>query len=476
MVFFKRIYLTFLFLPLCFHSAHGQTHDSARQRKFEIADILLQGNHVTRASIIRRELLFKKGDTVITSEWAGIAKRSRENLMNTSLFNFVTIDTIRMANGELDVLVQMQERWYLWPYPIFQLEERNFNTWWNQDHHRLDKADYGFYIDYSNMFGLKQTFLVRAQFGYTKQFGVAYTIPYINKKQAGGLNFTFNYSENREIPYTSIGNVLTYLKYPGTILRKQYAGTIDYTYRQGFYNTHILEGDVFSCTVNDTIRKLTTDYLPFNQSSALFFETKYYFKRDTRDYTPYALSGYFFDFSINEYGMGEKIDDRPFNLLYFQSSFHKYWTISPHFYYSAMAEGKVSQNGAQPYYLQKGLGYGSDFVRGYELYVVDGNDFALVKNELKFRLLNVHMQNIPMLGLKQFNSTYYALYLTAFSDWGYVDGINPNVTHNTLAGVPLWGNGFGIDFVTYYDLVFRVEYSFNKDGKSGFFLHFVAPM
>jgi hypothetical protein len=171
-----------------------------------------------------------------------------------------------------------------------------------------------------------------------------------------------------------------------------------------------------------------------------------------------------------------KLDGQAFNLLYLQSSFHKYWTISPHFYYSAEVEGKVSQNGTQPYYLQHALGYSNSFVRGYELYVVDGNNYALVKNEIKFRILHNPLQPIPIVGLSQFNTSYYSVFITAFSDWGYVGAANPNTTNNFLANSPLWGNGFGIDFITYYDLVFRVEYSFNKLGQSGLFLHFVAPM
>jgi hypothetical protein len=476
MNFYARFYLAFVVLQLCFSGAWGQHKDSASAKKFVIGDILLQGNHITRASIILRELTFKKGDTIASSQWSETAERSRENLMNTTLFNRAQLDTVRLVSGELDVMIQLQERWYIWPYPVFNVEERNFNTWWEQDHHRLDKADYGAYIDVFNMLGLRQTLRLRAQFGYTKQFGGGYTIPYLTKKQAGGLSFSFNYSENREIPYTSANNELTYLNYPAQILKKEYTGSVDYTYRQGLYDTHILEVDFFSTQVADTILKLTNNYLPLNQTHATFFETKYFFRRDIRDYGPYALTGYYFDFSLNEYGMGMKIDNKPFNLFYVQSSFHKYWTISPLFYYSAEAEGKVSQSGTQPYYLQRALGYSSSFVRGYELYVIDGNSYALVKNEIKFRILNVPAQTIPLLGISQFNTTYYSLYLTAFSDWGYVGAANPNVTNNYLANTPLWGNGFGLDFVTYYDLVFRVEYSFNKLGESGFFFHFVAPM
>ena len=38
------------------------------------------------------------------------------------------------------------------------------------------------------------------------------------------------------------------------------------------------------------------------------------------------------------------------------------------------------------------------------------------------------------------------------------------------------GYGVGLDFVTYYDKVIRVEFSTNKLNEFGFFLHFVQPI
>jgi hypothetical protein len=32
--------------------------------------------------------------------------------------------------------------------------------------------------------------------------------------------------------------------------------------------------------------------------------------------------------------------------------------------------------------------------------------------------------------------------------------------------------GFGLDIVTFYDFVFRFDYSFNQLGENGLFLHF----
>ena len=474
MRFYPHSFILALFFSAFFIPAHSQNKDTASNKKIVVSDIFVDGNFKTKLSIIRRELTFQKGDTIPMSEWAGMALRSKDNLRNTTLFNFVTVDTVHMSTGQTAVTITVEEKWYIWPTPIFQVEERNFNVWWEQDHRSLSKVDYGFSLADNNTLGLRQVLRVSFQLGYTQQFGIGYSIPYLDKHQKGGLQFVLTASQNKDIAYTSEGGILTFLNTPENTLRQEYTGRLDYTYRQGLYNTHYLEVNFHSCTVNDTILKLTQDYLPDNQTSTNFFGLKYFFRRDVRDYSPYPLSGYYIDFSINDYGLD--ILNHPFNILYVQSSLHKYWTISKNFFFASMVEGKLSNNVAQPYYIQKGLGYSNDFVRGYEDYVVDGNDYALIKNEIKFRFLNVPVQNLPLFGFRQFDKAYYALYLTAFSDWGYLTSPSPYVVNNFLANIPMWGNGVGIDLVAYYDLIWRFEYSFNALGQHGFFLHFQAGM
>jgi hypothetical protein len=51
-----------------------------------------------------------------------------------------------------------------------------------------------------------------------------------------------------------------------------------------------------------------------------------------------------------------------------------------------------------------------------------------------------------------------------------------NYRTNPLANQLLWGTGLGIDFITYYDLVVRFEYTLNKQGEHGFFINLVAPI
>ena len=45
-----------------------------------------------------------------------------------------------------------------------------------------------------------------------------------------------------------------------------------------------------------------------------------------------------------------------------------------------------------------------------------------------------------------------------------------------MANQYLYSGGIGFDLVTYYDRVFRLEFSINKFGETGIFIHFAAAI
>ena len=124
----------------------------------------------------------------------------------------------------------------------------------------------------------------------------------------------------------------------------------------------------------------------------------------------------------------------------------------------------------QPYLQTIGLGYRNDLVRGYELYVIDGQDYALIKNELKFRLFSIqkHFDWIP---IKQFNTIPLAAYLNTFADAAYVQNKYPELSNTRLGNKALYGAGAGLDLVTFYNIVARMNLTFNANGERRFFFN-----
>jgi hypothetical protein len=124
--------------------------------------------------------------------------------------------------------------------------------------------------------------------------------------------------------------------------------------------------------------------------------------------------------------------------------------------------------------LRNGLGYSSFGVRSYEYYVIDGQNVGVGKLQLKYQLVQPKSMNLAGIS-ERFGKFHYAFYLGIFSDFAYIDD-QVGYEMNRLANEIQFGHGLSIDFVSYYDIVIRAEYSFNKFGESGLFLHFVAPI
>ena len=76
--------------------------------------------------------------------------------------------------------------------------------------------------------------------------------------------------------------------------------------------------------------------------------------------------------------------------------------------------------------------------------------------------------------IEQFRHIPPAIYLKTYFDAGMVKnypyyeetGNNTDLSDKLIAG-----GGFGMDIVGSYDIVLRLEYSFNAEGENGFFFH-----
>ncbi len=447
--------------------------DRLSEQKVIVTKILLVGNKITKQSIITRELLFHEGDTLSRYVLQDAMKRSRENLMNTSLFNFVEIYDQPDANDSAKtfVIVRMTERWYLFPLPIFELVDRNFNEWWlTKD---FSRTNYGAYIVKENFLGRKQSLQLLVRLGYSQKLGLYYSIPYINKKQQDGLSFSFSYTRNHESTYGDFENKTVFYKDENIFIRKQFSSGIRLTHRSGIHDYYSYIGEYQDNAIADTVVALNPDYFLHGKPKEKLITLSFVFVRDHRNFKIYPLKGYYFDFSVTKQGLGI-LEDEP-NLLSLSSSVRKFWELSPRWHFAAGVRGKLSGQSFAPYYNSRGLGYGNDFVRGYEYYVVNGQNYAVFKSNLKFTLIPEKVIHIKFVPLEKFNRIPFAFYLNLFADMGYAKDRQFYI-NNSLTNSYLFGTGIGLDYVTYYDMVFRLEYSFNKMGDHGVFLHFTSPI
>lgn len=442
-------------------------------RKFVISDILITGNKTTKPFIITRELIFHTGDTLSRAVLDAAIWRSRENLINTSLFNFVSIYDQPDANDSTltHVIVRVAERWYIWPLPIFEIVDRNFNEWWlTKD---LSRTNYGAYFTKDNFRGRRENLSILVRLGYSQRLGLYYSVPYINRKQQNGLSFGFSFTRNHEIAYDINENKLRYFKDEDVYVRRQYSGGVRFTHRNGIHVYHSLGAEFQDNIIADTITNFNPDYFLNGTHEQQLLLLSYQYKLDYRNIKIYPLKGYYFDFEVVKQGIGA-FQNEP-DLLTLSSNFRKYWELTPRWHIAAGVKGKLSGQSFAPYYNTRGLGYANDFVRGYEYYVVNGQNYFVFKSNMKFTLIPEKVVNVSFIPIEKFKSIPYAFYLNLFSDIGYVRD-RQFAENNPLANAWQVGGGIGLDYVTYYDLVFRLEYSINKLGEDGVFLHFTSPI
>lgn len=438
--------------------------------KFIVDSIKLCGNKTTKNFIIFRELTFKQHDTIPAYKLIDALTRTRENLLNTSLFNFVTIHDSIISGGNpshIEIHIQFIERWYLWPFPIFELSDRNFNTWWEtKDFNRIS---YGLLLVKENMRGRMEKLNMLLRFGWDETYQVSYNIPYINKKQTLGSGFGIGFSQNHEVAYRTIGNKHENIRLERESIHKNFYTYFSIAHRPSLYHHHLLSLRYDYFVFNDTLLELNPNY-SFNGDAINEYLTMHYrYTSDHRDSKVYPLRGNYFEGNLVKNGFGI-FKDGDISMMHLQGSYRKYWPVKKRFYFSTVWTGKISTSRNQPYFFQRGLGYGRNFVRGYELYVVDGQSYILGKNTLKFNLVPTQVKNIRFIPGEKFGKIHFTIFANWFFDVGYVEDFK-NTEGNELANKLLIGTGLGIDLVTYYDMIFRVEFSLNREGEFGVFLH-----
>ncbi|MCF6342897.1 MAG: hypothetical protein L3J31_08850 [Bacteroidales bacterium] len=434
-----------------------------------VGKISITGNKITKDHIIIRELEFFSGEQLLAGKLEKRLLQSRQNLMNRSLFNFVTISK-HEKGGVLDITVEVVERWYIWPIPRFSFADRNVNAWLeSKDFSRLN---YGLDIRVENFRGRMEFLNFIVQGGYDKKFAVKWTIPYLTKNQVFGMGVFTGFQLNRLYNYATEDNKLVYFDAGNEYALQQLFGQLDFTFRPKFRYLHTASVGINHAQFNDSLLTLNPS-LTYGETVYNYFILNYIYKHDFRDYAPYPLKGYYFDVGLKKTGLGILNDE--VNIWAFSFTFDHYLQLHKRWFFAYNVSLMYSSDGFQPYFLTTGFGFNGMNIRGYERYAIDGQRLGLVKSNLKFELIPRNVHTIPWIKTEKFSKVFYALYANLFFDMGYAAD-DLYFENNPLSNQLLFGGGLGIDFVTYYDLVFRFEFSINKQGNTGFNIGLVAPI
>jgi outer membrane protein assembly factor BamA len=442
------------------------------QGYFVVNQVHISGNKKTKLRIISRELDINQGDTLYLQQIDQRFKENEKRILSTGLFTNVTINVKNWDTSTrfADVELQLIENWYIYPAPIFELADRNFNVWWNDQGRSLDRVNYGVRVSHINFSGNKDAVKLVAQFGYTRKFETKYIFPYLNEKKTWGFALNTFYSENKEIGYQTFGNKTVYEKLEDEriLLNRMRISTSAY-YRPKLFFFHTFRLEFHRNTVDEFVASdLNPDYFLNGRSKLRFFLFEYDLKYDRRIFRLYPEGGYLMNINVKKEGFG--IFDE-YNNLSVSASIQKYFNPFRNLVFNINLKGSTKINRDEMAFANNtGLGYGNNIVSGFELYVVDGTDYFLYQSSARFRLLDKLINYKNYMPLNQFRLMSLKIYFRFNFDSAYVNDPNYSIG-NPLNNRWIYGFGPAIDVILFNNFLFQIEYSINDLGEKGIFLH-----
>lgn len=457
----------FLCLIICLVAFCGYSHEYKKNDSLVIInDIVISGNKKTKTYIVERELVFKKGETLKKNDLTQRLIQSKQNLFNTSLFNFISINTIEETANKLTIFILLEERWYLFPYPILEYADRNFSAFLQKKNWR--RINYGLMFTHHNFRGRAEKIKIKFRFGYKEQIQLEYQIPYIGKEKKHHIGFEYAWYRQKEVAYKVQNDKLIFLRNNNDYLKKYQTLALKYQYRNKHYIQHQIKCRYTHANVADTLVKLNPNYFGGKQNNTQFFSLSYALLVDKRDYKFYPLTGYNFFMFTQKKGFG--IIDKDFLQSWdFNVNAYQYLQIGKRFYAGIGTSIQLTKEDNGAFFNHQTLGY-TDYLRAYEYYVIDGRNYLSTHTFIKYALIPMNIKYIPKWNWDKFNKIHYSLFVNLFFDSGYAYKKAENHS-NKLPNEYQYSIGIGLDLVAYYDNVFRLEYSINKHKQYGFFIH-----
>jgi hypothetical protein len=299
--------------------------------------------------------------------------------------------------------------------------------------------------------------------GYTRQVSVQYHGLWLDKALKWSTGAGISYGQNREVNYMTLQNKQVPVKGNGDFLHSYVGGFLQLNYRRAIKTTHSFGIGYTYESIADTVFKLNPSFSSdanIAQYPEAFYRLSYY----DVDYIPYPTRGFWGEASLKKKGFGIKSS---VNLWELSAKASQTWPLNSKYFFNLRGLGMVKFPFSQPYTGKQFIGYDGRFLQGYEYYVIDGLAGGYVKAMLSRPIFSTHV-HLPQ-RFKSLSSIPVKLYAKTFANAGYV--YNTNAGENSLTNKFLYSAGIGLDIVTYNDFVIKIEWSFNRLGENGLYLH-----
>lgn len=430
--------LTVLILLLVTSSAL-RAQDSTRS--YVLDKIFVEGNTVTKPFVILRELPFKSGDTVTTSE----LEYGRERIYNTGLFTRVILQPEPVNKTRMDLLIYVQERWYVWPYPVI--------GFWDGD---LKRFYGGAGIADFNFQGRNETLAGMFALGYDPFGAVSLRDPSFGPDRNYILSIDASYSHGRSFgiqPGSASGQFNDSFGDLQVALGRRFGIYSTLTFGASYNYVQAISdssGLVLSPTGKDIFGSLRLEYV-----------------YDSRNLRSYATRGAYLMVSLARHGLGESLVN--FDRLSVDA--RDFQPISKLFILASRIHADLAEGPQIPPYNYVFFGYG-ERIRGMFNTVSGGESMLGANMELRIPIIKEMAIPIPDFPFRQYVSNRISLYWSFFADAGETTDkyLNLNFTR------ALYGYGGGLSLILPYDAVIQADYARGSDKQWEFILYLGATI
>lgn len=444
------------------------------QREIAVIDsISVSGNYHTKRSSVLRELPFSVGDSIPMNDLESMLVAGEKWLLQTGLFNRVQLyfKNWEGSSNRVHIQVELEEGWYIFPVPLVELSDRNFNVWWVDYDHALNRLNYGIDFRHRNTTGRRDRTKLVLKTGFTQLYQLQYSLPYINKAKTWGLSLSLLSARNREINYATIENRQAFFRLEEGFALRRLAVSTAFTYRPALNQQQRLRFGYVDNQVDTHIStELNPAYFLAGRDRQRYFSLSYSWTIDERDVRTYPLQGGFRELELVKDGLGVYSDRNGLSIF----GDYRYYTRlgeSPWYLALAMKGQYALIRKQQPYNSNRAIGFSDRTMHGYEYYVIDGSDMFLANTSLRIKLWQYQINFGRLSPFEPLRRMPLSVFVSLNNDWGYVR--QPWAAYrNSFNNELLWGRGIGLDMVFFVDFVLRIEGSMNHLREPGLFLHF----
>ncbi len=331
-----------------------------------VDEVIVTGNEKTKPFVILREMSLRPGEQVTRER----IEYDRERIYSLRLFNRVQVRALPSSPGKATVLVELDERWYIFPFPILGLRDRDWS-----------KIFYGAGVVHNNFRGRNEKLFASLTLGYDPSVTLAYRNPFLDEDGTWFMDARASYNRIRN---RSPGIEAVYGEYE----ERHFSAMANFGTRIGRHHSVWLSGGYKlvhapSDSVVTTISEDGRDHFPVLGAGYLY---------DTRDLLEYPSHGTMASATFLKSGVpGYDVD-----YFRFAADVRHFVLLPGGLTLGGRLYTDLGGGGTIPVYGRVYIGYG-ERVRGHFDEVVEGENIAGGIAELHVPLLPVRYLRMEFL-------------------------------------------------------------------------------